>query len=130
MTTRYLARFTGRQAGAIGVFHDCAAIVLGPHPTEDASILQDVRIELYQAYEHIQALTIVAFNGSLFEAVQLLGIEHDNYESDLYLPATKQVQLLLRAFDIPAQPFRHTVHGTTWFDVPFMYSPWWEARQR
>jgi len=135
MTQRYLARFTGRQLGAIGIFHPCVAIVLGPHPTEDASILQDVRTELYAAYEHIQALTVTAYNGSLFDAVKLLGIEYDSHESDLYLPATKQVQLLLRAHGITpgsktCTVFRHIVHGTNWYDVPFMYSPWWEARQR
>jgi len=72
---------------------------------------------------------------SLYAAVLRLGIEHDHHESDLYLPATPQVQAVLKAYGIEpysktCAPFRHQVTGASWFDVPFMYAPWWEARQR
>lgn len=71
---------------------------------------------------------------SLYAAVVRLGIEHDHHESDLYLPATAQVRGLLKAYGIDpfstqASQFRNQVTGTIWFDVAFMYAPFWERRQ-
>lgn len=67
---------------------------------------------------------------TLYSAVKRLGIEHDSHESDLYLPVTPQVQALLRLYKLRATVFTHTTKHVAWYDVPFMYAPFWEQRQR
>ena len=48
----YLAVFTGRHVGAIGVFerHTCWLMAASP---------EDARIRLYDHYDHIHALTVL-----------------------------------------------------------------------
>ncbi|NBT33832.1 MAG: hypothetical protein EBT13_18535 [Rhodobacteraceae bacterium] len=60
----YLAIFTGRHVGAIGVFERHACWLMAESP-DDASL------RLYDHYEHIRALTVLDENdGRAFELAQ------------------------------------------------------------
>lgn len=50
--TEFTIRFTGRQKGAIGIFHRCKDIVI-------ASDEVDARLKLYDRWEHITQLCMV-----------------------------------------------------------------------
>jgi hypothetical protein len=51
-----------------------------------------------------------------------------NHESDLYIPVTQETLDLVNHFGHRPETFTNQVEGGVWFDVPFAYSPWWEAR--
>ena len=68
---------------------------------------------------------------TLWAEVQSRGIEHANHESDLYLPATDEVREILKRFpEHKPTTFLNQVTGTTWFDIPFAFLPWWEKRAK
>ena len=67
----------------------------------------------------------------LFEAVKAQGIAYDNHESDLYVEATPEARALVAQYECRGNVtgFRHQVTGRPWLDVPFAFSPWWDARR-
>ena len=71
----------------------------------------------------------------LYDEVAKRGITHEHHYSDLYLPATEEVRMLLlhyghhkRGDRSTPSPFRHQVEGGIWIDVPFAYAPYWRER--
>lgn len=66
----------------------------------------------------------------LYEDCVASGLETDNHESDLYVKETPESRELLKlwGYEHPKR-FISAIDGTLWFDIPFMYSPWWKARQ-
>jgi hypothetical protein len=68
---------------------------------------------------------------TLYQDLMTAGIPVDSHESDLYFPSTPESRALLHQYPIlvaTATTFRHTQEGTIWYDIPFAYDPWWEAR--
>ena len=71
---------------------------------------------------------------TLYEELVSAGVPVANHESDLYVPDTPEVRVILerhpqengnaKGFINQAPP--HV--GERWLDVPFAYRPWWEAR--
>jgi hypothetical protein len=58
------------------------------------------------------------------------GIKTANHASDLYIPATDETRELIRKHGHRATMFTNEVEGGIWYDVPFAFVPFWEARQR
>ena len=71
-------------------------------------------------------------NPSLFQAIKKAGIPYETHESDLYLPATKEVLELIKKYHPQSniQVFKSEIDGKTWIDIPFAYEPWWEKRTK
>lgn len=68
----------------------------------------------------------------LYKDLVEAGIETDSHESDLYFPVTEQSTAILQTYPQwtkTVERFRHSVNGTWWYDVPFAFQPWWDARQ-
>lgn len=69
-------------------------------------------------------------NADLWAEVVRLGLDHDHHESDLYLRATREARELIRRY-----AWRRNVtifawrDGFLWFDVPFAFMPWWDAKR-
>ena len=70
---------------------------------------------------------------SLYEKVVALNIPHDNHASDLYLPVNEVTRKLVSAAEYPhacnVTTFISQIDKRQWFDVPFAYEPYWQARQ-
>jgi hypothetical protein len=68
---------------------------------------------------------------NIFEQVKALGIEYDSHESDLYIPVTEQTQALMATYSHRKNvlTFTSKVDGKLWYDIPFAFAPWWEARR-
>lgn len=57
------------------------------------------------------------------------GAKIDNHESDLYVEATEETRRIIAASKWTFSAFTSQVDGKRWYEVPFAYEPWWEARQ-
>ena len=66
----------------------------------------------------------------LYYECQARGIEIANHESDLYIPNTEETRALCKHFGKRPQSFFNQVTKTTWLDVPFAYTPFWEKAWR
>lgn len=64
---------------------------------------------------------------TLYQEAVARGIPTDNHESDLYLKVTPASRALLARRGIMARMFPDRGTGELWFDVPFMFDPWWSA---
>ena len=57
-----------------------------------------------------------------------------NHQSDLYVPVTPQSTAILKQYEQEAFrkvwycTFLNQVEGGQWYDIAFMYTPWWEQR--
>jgi hypothetical protein len=69
---------------------------------------------------------------SLYERLKAAGVPLDNHESDLYALATPEaVRILATHPDTHhTRTFVSQLDGQLWLDIPFAYTPWWEARAR
>ncbi len=68
---------------------------------------------------------------TLYQELVANGIRVDNHYSDLYVPATPEVQVILALHPQnrkQATTFVCQVTGDVWYDVPFAYDPFWTAR--
>ena len=55
--------------------------------------------------------------------------EIDSHESDLYVKITPASIAILKLFDVvTATTFMHQTRKEQWFDIPFMFDPWWEKK--
>ncbi len=69
---------------------------------------------------------------SLYEALTDANIPTHHHESDLYFPITAESTAILAKYPTSkanATTFTNRVEGGRWYDVPFSFVPWWEARQ-
>jgi len=65
-----------------------------------------------------------------YTALVNAGIPLDNHESDLYAKVTPEAGRIIRASGWGGVTvFINQLDGSPWFDLPFAYLPWWEARQ-
>jgi hypothetical protein len=68
---------------------------------------------------------------TLYEELTAAGVRISNHESDLYFEASAEAIAILQKYPLQksnATRFINQVEGGSWFDVPFAYDPWWEAR--
>jgi len=69
---------------------------------------------------------------NIFEEVKARGIKFDHHESDLYIPVTEETHALVDRLQsqkvIHVTTFTCQIDGKQWYDIPFSYTPWWEAR--
>lgn len=71
---------------------------------------------------------------TLYEKVIAAGIpakDIDSHESDLYLAVTEQTSKLLTEHGAlkHIKIFVSHMDGRRWFDIPFMYQPFWDKKQ-
>ena len=67
---------------------------------------------------------------SIYQDMQATGVEIANHESDLYVPVTEETTAIVDAYEFKGNVTRFTsqIDQKPWYDIPFMYSPWWEKR--
>jgi len=70
---------------------------------------------------------------SLYQEIVAAKIEHDNHESDLYFIDNDESRKILAKYPQKqenAKRFKHATTGAMWWDVPFAFEPFWEAKQK
>lgn len=97
----YIATFTGRLRGAIGIFYPCRVAVQGEN--EEAATLR-----LYDTHEHLKGL-------KLREAADALVLLVQN-DRELYDAVRQAVESLKRAVDRAAEQFAKA--NADWHDDP------------
>jgi len=67
---------------------------------------------------------------SLFEQIQKLRIQFSTHASDLYIPVNAQTQKLISQYEHKeiVTRFISQIDKKSWFDIPFAYKPWWDAK--
>jgi hypothetical protein len=65
---------------------------------------------------------------SVYGQLQAAGVPLDSHESDLYVRVTPVSTGILRASTMGYTVFVDRRTGALWYDVPFAFDPWWEAR--
>lgn len=65
---------------------------------------------------------------SLYQDLKAAGCELDNHESDLYVLADDTALKVLDVHRVRRGMFRSSVDGAYWYEVPFAFDPWWDAR--
>ncbi len=67
---------------------------------------------------------------SLYTDLIEAGQPVSNWQSDLYTPVNATTRALLKKHGITtATTFKNRVEGGIWYDVPFMFDPFWEERK-
>jgi hypothetical protein len=70
---------------------------------------------------------------TLYQRLKDAGATLDNHASDLYVLATpKAREIIFAYFKELGRPtvlsmFRSQIDGEFWYDLPFMYAPFWDA---
>lgn len=67
---------------------------------------------------------------TLYQELKAAGCEIDNHESDLYFRATKEAEAIMRKHPCNARRFVSQIDGALWWEAPFMFDPFWEAKAR
>lgn len=67
---------------------------------------------------------------SLYQQVERLGLEMESHESDLHLKCTGESAALIAGYRHRAnvRTFTSSIDGRSWYDIPFAFDPFWEAR--
>lgn len=68
---------------------------------------------------------------SLYAKLVLADIETSSHESDLYFPVTEESTKILNSCSLEKKistQFRHQVNQQWWWEVPFGYIPFWQAK--
>ena len=63
--------------------------------------------------------------------LKALGVPMEHHESDLYVPVTAETAEAVNRWEHRGNvtTFLHQVHKTLWYDIPFCFEPYWEARR-
>lgn len=72
----------------------------------------------------------MAANKNVYEALVEAGCEIANYESDLHVKYTELSSKILAQYGHTHNMFKSAIDGSAWFDVPFQYAPYWEAKSK
>ena len=66
---------------------------------------------------------------SIYSDLLAAGVPLDSHESDLYAKDTPETRAVLAQYpEQDRKPFRSAVDGAIWFDLPFRFDPFWEAK--
>ena len=63
--------------------------------------------------------------GDVYAMIRAAGIDHDHWQSDLYVIDTPESRRILDAAGANYRPFIGS-HGGRWLDVPLSYTPFWD----
>jgi len=68
---------------------------------------------------------------SIYETLKAANVELDHHESDLYVKRTTASDNIIAGYKYKSNvtTFKSQIDGLIWFDIPFAYSPYWEAKQ-
>jgi len=74
---------------------------------------------------------------SLYERMVEAGVETANHNSDLYVPVNDTTRKIIKEYNESVEPghevkpevFVGKIDRELWFDIPFMFDPFWEARR-
>lgn len=73
---------------------------------------------------------------TLYAQFLAAGCEIDHHESDLYVKVTPEAQAVLKAWNadpsrqVRTPTFISQIDGQHWYDIAFMYAPFWERVRR
>lgn len=69
----------------------------------------------------------VAAPQTLMQEIIDAGVEIDHHESDLYVKVTPESRKIVDAYEFRCNvtTFRSRIDGTTWYDIPFAFDPFW-----
>ena len=70
---------------------------------------------------------------SIYNEITQAGIEIDHHESDLYIIDCPEARAILanhgkKQDGWNVQGFTSQIDGKKWLDIPFQYSPFWDAK--
>lgn len=98
-----------------------------------------------EAEEILERRNKVGINAALFEVCEYqrlkeAGVPLDNHESDLYAKVTPESTIIITGYEnvrkvtgkgapLNVSTFKSNIDGTLWYDIPFAFDPWWEARK-
>ena len=59
------------------------------------------------------------------------GVEIASHGSDLYAKVTPESEAIVKAYEHKenVKRFKNAMDGSSWFDIPFAFLPWWESRK-
>ena len=66
----------------------------------------------------------------IYTAMKAAGCETGSHESDLYVKDTPRAREILKEHrpGRREEMFTSAIDGTRWFDLPFMFLPFWESK--
>jgi hypothetical protein len=73
---------------------------------------------------------------SIYDELKAAGVEIDHHESDLYAKDCEATRRILgiengkKRRNVSATRFRSQNDGSVWWDIPFMYQPYWDKRAK
>lgn len=67
----------------------------------------------------------------IYTRLKQAGCNLGNHESDLYVERTQAAIDILATYEHKANitAFKSQIDGKIWLDIPFAYSPFWEAKE-
>lgn len=76
--------------------------------------------------------SLVVPSHKLYECLKAAGCEISNHCSDLYVKIDEKSKPIVEAYEHKRSPNRFVNHldGLPWFDIPFAYAPYWEAKAK
>jgi len=74
---------------------------------------------------------------SIDERMIEAGVETANHQSDLYVPVNDTTRQIIKEYNESVEPgyevkpevFVSKIDHTLWFDIPFMFDPYWESKR-
>ena len=67
---------------------------------------------------------------AIYKALKKAGCELDSHESDLYCKKDTTSEHIISMYDYKCNvtTFKSEIDGTTWYDIPFSYTPFWDKK--
>lgn len=65
---------------------------------------------------------------TIYEALLAAGCQMDSHESDLYVAPSPDADRIIREWKAHHNRFTSQIDGKLWYDLPFMFDPWWAKR--
>lgn len=72
---------------------------------------------------------------TLYQQLVEAGVEISNHYSDMYVKATPESTSIINKFRsdgnlFSSVRFKNNIDGTMWYDIPFLYDPYWEEKSK
>ena len=65
---------------------------------------------------------------TLYDDLKAAELPLDSHESDLYVLASDQAREIIEYHGWSFSAFQSQIDGRTWYDCPFAFLPFWEAK--
>ncbi len=66
---------------------------------------------------------------AIYDDMLAAGVSVENHYSDLYVPVNEITQPIVAKYSGKVYTFVSQIDGKQWYDIPFAYLPYWEARK-